>query len=376
MANISDVDPPDPSDANIPTIAQSTNTPVVHSAKTSSILTKNDGETRYFVIVVDDDANTPRHDGSPTILTNNATIPPDSTIGALSNPSSAARSAQKGSTKTDQVLPNYGNTNTNTDTTMTITDGVSTDEWDISPWNQVPSPASDIVTNMLMMDHTTDTDTTTDNTTNNNTNTNTNTNTDTNDNSNNLKNTPPPMWTPIKIGWNSNVPADDSIHDSTVTNNPVDDAKISQCPFIAKLSSFIFIASKTHNSSIAIKTSKSNCVLQLRDLHLYWSVNDFKHHFASTTSNRRVQFTLWISMPSSLTLWTLKQPILGHLREADIYIDEQTAPMDQIETTFLGWFCKRHHPDLCHIPTLELAINDALQAHFDDNKDDLLAFVL
>ena len=79
-------------------------------------------------------------------------------------------------------------------------------------------------------------------------------------------------------------------------------------------------------------------------------------------------------MPSSLTLWTLKQPILGHLREADIYIDEQTAPMDQIETTFLGWFCKRHHPDLCHIPTLELDINDTLQAHFDDNKDDLLAF--
>jgi len=48
--------------------------------------------------------------------------------------------------------------------------------------------------------------------------------------------------------------------------------------------------------------------------------------------------------------------------------------MDQIETTFLGWFCKHHHPDLCHIHTLELAINDTLQAHFDDNKDDLLAF--
>jgi len=48
--------------------------------------------------------------------------------------------------------------------------------------------------------------------------------------------------------------------------------------------------------------------------------------------------------------------------------------MDQIETTFLGWFCQHHHPDLCHIPTLELAINKSLQAHFDDNKDELLAF--
>ena len=79
-------------------------------------------------------------------------------------------------------------------------------------------------------------------------------------------------------------------------------------------------------------------------------------------------------MPSSLTLWTLKQPILGHLRDTDICIEEQTAPRDQIETTFLGWFCQHHHPDLCHITTLELALNKSLKSHFDNNKDELLAF--
>ena len=78
-------------------------------------------------------------------------------------------------------------------------------------------------------------------------------------------------------------------------------------------------------------------------------------------------------MPSLLTLWTLKQPILGHLRDADLWIEEQTAPMNQIETTFLGWFCKHHHPDLCDIAALEIAINKSLQDHFDNNKDKLLA---
>jgi len=125
--------------------------------------------------------------------------------------------------------------------------------------------------------------------------------------------TTPPKWTPIKIGWNSVLPVNHSIHDPNPTSSPVDDAKTSQHPFIAKLSSFISSASKTHDSPIAIKTSRSKCILQPKDLHPYWSVNDFKNHFAYTTTNRRVQFTLWISMPSSLTLWTLKQPILGHL---------------------------------------------------------------
>jgi len=93
----------------------------------------------------------------------------------------------------------------------------------------------------------------------------------------------PPKWTRIKIGWNSNIPVDDSIHNPNITNNPVGDDKTSQHPFIAKLSSFISSASKTHNSSIAIKTSKSKCILQPKDLHHFWSVNDFKHHFAYTT---------------------------------------------------------------------------------------------
>ena len=117
------------------------------------------------------------------------------------------------------------------------------------------------------------------------------------------------------------------------------------------------------------KTSKSKSIFQPTYLHSYWSVNEFKQHFAYTTSNCRVQFTLWISMPPLLNLWTLKKPILGHLRDADIYIEEQTAPMNQIETTFLGWFCQHHHPDLCHIATLELALNKSLQDHLDNNQD-------
>ena len=74
---------------------------------------------------------------------------------------------------------------------------------------------------------------------------------------------------------------------------------------------------------------------------------------------------------------SLKQPILGHLHDADICttIEEQTAPMNQIETTFLGWFYKHHHPDLCHNATLELAINKSLQDHIENNKEELLAFV-
>ena len=79
-------------------------------------------------------------------------------------------------------------------------------------------------------------------------------------------------------------------------------------------------------------------------------------------------------MSTFLTLWTLKQPILGHLCDADIWIEEQNVPMNQIETTFLGWFCQHNHPDLCHNATLELAINKSLQDHFDTNKDKLLAF--
>ena len=56
MATTSDAgDPPDPSKVNTTTNAQSTNAPVVHSATASSILTKNDGEPGYFVIVDDDD---------------------------------------------------------------------------------------------------------------------------------------------------------------------------------------------------------------------------------------------------------------------------------------------------------------------------------
>ena len=33
-----------------------------------------------------------------------------------------------------------------------------------------------------------------------------------------------------------------------------------------------------------------------------------------------------------------------------------------------------HHPDLCRNATLELAINKSLQDHFDNNKEELLAF--
>jgi len=50
-----------------------------------------------------------------------------------------------------------------------------------------------------------------------------------------------PTWTPIKIGWNSTISADDPIHDPHITNNPVDDNKTSQHPFIAKLSSPLFL---------------------------------------------------------------------------------------------------------------------------------------
>ena len=91
--------------------------------------------------------------------------------------------------------------------------------------------------------------------------------------SNSTADTTPPTWTLIKIGWNSNIPADDSIHNPNTTPNPVDESKISQHPFITKLSSFISAASKTHNSPIAITTSKSNCIFQPTDLHPYWSVN-------------------------------------------------------------------------------------------------------
>ena len=129
-----------------------------------------------------------------------------------------------------------------------------------------------------------------------------------------------PTCTPFKIRWNSSIPANDSIHDSS-TLHPADTSKTSQHPFIAKLSpSFISTASESHNSPIVIKTSKSKCVLQPNDLHPFWYVNDFKNHFSYSTSNCHVQFTLWISMPPLLTLWTLKKPILGHLRDADIYI--------------------------------------------------------
>ena len=86
-----------------------------------------------------------------------------------------------------------------------------------------------------------------------------------------------PTCTPIKIGWNSSIPANDSIHDSS-TLHPADTSKTSQHPFIAKLSpSFISTASESHNSPIVIKTSKSKCIFQPNDLHPYWwSVNDFK----------------------------------------------------------------------------------------------------
>ena len=55
MATTSDGDPLDPSKVNTTINAQPTNTPVVHSATASSILTKIDGEPRYFMIVDDDD---------------------------------------------------------------------------------------------------------------------------------------------------------------------------------------------------------------------------------------------------------------------------------------------------------------------------------
>mmetsp|Transcript_20891 Transcript_20891/g.46408 ORF Transcript_20891/g.46408 Transcript_20891/m.46408 type:complete len:218 (+) Transcript_20891:628-1281(+) len=203
--------------------------------------------------------------------------------------------------------PSYAATdaNANTDTTMTDTNKTQTDAWNNNPWSTVATSLSQLAPTIVSGD-TPMTDTTSkannpdsDNTI------------DTTSDSTTMYATL--TWALIKIGWNSNIPTNDSIHNPTPTPNPVDDSKTSQHPFIAKLSSFISSASKTHDSPIAIKTSRSKCILQPKDLHPYWSVNDFKNHFAYTTTNRRVQFTLWISMPSSLTLWTLKQPILGHL---------------------------------------------------------------
>eukprot|EP00534_Pseudo-nitzschia_fraudulenta_P009001 CAMPEP_0201164518 /NCGR_PEP_ID=MMETSP0851-20130426/61300_1 /ASSEMBLY_ACC=CAM_ASM_000631 /TAXON_ID=183588 /ORGANISM="Pseudo-nitzschia fraudulenta, Strain WWA7" /LENGTH=256 /DNA_ID=CAMNT_0047444985 /DNA_START=31 /DNA_END=798 /DNA_ORIENTATION=- len=256
MAVTPDGDPPDPSNANIPRNAQSTNTPVVHSAKTGSILTKNDGETRYFVIVNedDDDATTLLHDGSPTttILTNDATLPPDSTINALSSPSPGVHRAKHDSVPTiiDQVSATYDDRSHDDDKTKFVSQDNNT--WDTS-WSTVSRKCKRITTKHATSSYLNDSpdadiqmiDT--------------NTNDDNPDNPDNHDNqtlvsdnttmrtdaltnrtpktttTASSTWTPIKIGWNMTIPAGGSIHDPNITNNPVDDHKTSQHPFIAKL---------------------------------------------------------------------------------------------------------------------------------------------
>ena len=265
MATASDGDPPDPSKANVTNNVQSPVTPADHSAKNDSVSPTNDGETQYFVIV-DDDANATDVQVQP---------PSDPGTGTATHPSSRGANASI-PINTDGVSTNYSNTTT-TIVRPSIrpatgsANGISadatilpdTEPWDTNPWRLAARKkrptCNDICRDMMTPDtdiQMTDTTTGTDNTIYN------------NDNEPNSTDTTPTAWTPIKIGWNSTIPADDSIHEPHITN-PVDDNKSSQHPFIAKLSSFISSASKSHNSPIAIKTSRSKCILQPKDLHPY-----------------------------------------------------------------------------------------------------------
>ena len=283
MANTSDGgkdDPPDPSKANINTDALSISPPAAHSAKIILVSTGIDPDIQFFVHTNDNDdedalnVNPPKTTGTVSATTTSVstalticqakTVPISSRTEPVltqkdhGSPNSSDTSPPADSDHPDRTKRNSFNapmTNTsndqadecptnswttvlasyrrcqepsyaaNTDTTMTDANKAQTDAWNNNPWSTAATGLSQPVPTVpddTPMTDTTSTakdpkcankiDPTSDCTT----------------------LTATMTWTPIKTGWNSNMPANNFIHDPNPTSSPVVDAKTSQHPFILK----------------------------------------------------------------------------------------------------------------------------------------------
>ena len=81
-------------------------------------------------------------------------------------------------------------------------------------------------------------------------------------------------WTPIKIGWNSSIPGNDSILMTPVPALFIQlmPAKYPSTPSLQNYHPLYLLSKQDPQQPIAIKTSKSKCIFQPKDLHPYWSV--------------------------------------------------------------------------------------------------------
>ena len=122
-------------------------------------------------------------------------------------------------------------------------------------------------------------------------------------------------------------------------------------------------------------TSKTRLIFSPAQLLEHWTDEEIESNFhTAITASEKVQFTLWVHGPGINSVGALKRQIIPFLKQSHIWIERHSSLMNDVQTTTIGWYSNRNHPDTINFMTAQRSLNKKIQDYLATHKDDLVLY--